>query len=177
MLFLKLPAREHKDIVAEELNIIKVKIADYKVAKAPFILSTSGLGSCVGLSLYDKKTLVGSLLHIMLPKAGENVNPEFMARYADTAMRLAMKEMEELGCNSAHMVAKLAGGASMFSNLKKNTLGVGERNVEAVLEILESASIPVEASDTGGDYGRSIEFDTATGDMRIRSIMHGIKTI
>lgn len=158
-------------------EIIKVRIADYKVAGAPGILVSCGFGSCVGVSLYDGEARMGGLAHIMLPGGGRDAGPEFYPRYADTAIEMMLAEMEERGCDPGNMVAKLAGGASMFPNLKKADMGIGERNIEAAMEILRNLSIPVIASDTGGDYGRSVEFHAGTGDMSITSIMHGVRVI
>ena len=163
--------------MTEEGTIIKVKIADYKVTGKPNILVTNGLGSCVGLSLYDEKLGVGGLAHIMLPQSKKEVEPRFFPRYADTAIKAIISELEEQGCNQTDIVAKIAGGASMFPDLKKDGKGVGERNVEASMGILAEMKIPLIGSDTGGDYGRSIEFSTITGEMRIRSIRHGIITM
>ena len=161
----------------EESTIIKVKIADYKITGKPNILVTSGLGSCVGLSLYDETLGIGGLAHIMLPQSKNDIAPKFLPRYADTAINIILAELKEQGCNPSNVVAKMAGGASMFPDLKKDGKGVGERNVEATMGILAAMKIPLMGSDTGGDYGRSIEFSTISGEMRIRSIRHGIITI
>ncbi len=161
----------------EESTIIKVKIADYKITGKPNILVTNGLGSCVGLSLYDETLGVGGLAHIMLPQSKSDIAPKFFPRYADTAINIILAELKEQGCNPSNVVAKMAGGASMFPDLKKDGKGVGERNVEATMGILAAMKIPLMSSDTGGDYGRSIEFSTISGEMRIRSIRHGIITI
>ena len=48
-------------------NVIKVGMADLKIAKAPDSLTTLGLGSCIGLTLYDPVAKIGGLVHYMLP--------------------------------------------------------------------------------------------------------------
>ena len=161
----------------DESTIIKVKIADYKITGKPNLLVTSGLGSCVGLSLYDEVLGIGGLAHIMLPQSKNAVDPKFFPRYADTAIDTILDELKKQGSDQANIVAKMAGGASMFPDLKKDGKGVGERNVEVTMGILAEKNIPMLGSDTGGDYGRSIEFSTINGEMRIRSIRHGIITI
>ena len=40
-------------------DLIKVGMADYKVGAAPSTLISYGLGSCIGLSLYDPQAKVG----------------------------------------------------------------------------------------------------------------------
>lgn len=47
-------------------NMIKVGMADLKACKCPDALTTLGLGSCVGVALYDPVTKIGGLLHCML---------------------------------------------------------------------------------------------------------------
>ncbi|MDH3974518.1 MAG: chemotaxis protein CheD [Deltaproteobacteria bacterium] len=163
--------------MAVDCNIIKVKIADYKIGAAPDILVTNGLGSCVGLSLYDKEKKMGCLAHIMLPNSTKAVEEKFYPRYADTAINLMLEKLGHNGCSSISLEAKMAGGASMFPALKKENKGVGDRNVEAILEILQTHEIRLIGSDTGGSYGRSIEFSTDSGKMSIKSIQHGILEI
>ena len=48
-------------------NIVKVGMADLRIAKAPDVLTTLGLGSCIGLTLYDPVLKIGGMVHYMLP--------------------------------------------------------------------------------------------------------------
>ncbi len=48
-------------------ELIKVGMADYKVGRHPANLITYGLGSCVGIAMYDSSAKIGGLAHIMLP--------------------------------------------------------------------------------------------------------------
>lgn len=51
-----------------EAVVIKVGIADVKIARFPDTIRTSGLGEpCVGLVLYDKEKQTAGLVHVMLP--------------------------------------------------------------------------------------------------------------
>ncbi len=159
------------------IEVIKVKIADYKTAETPHSLVTNGLGSCVGLCLYDEKVKKAGLAHIMLPEGDDSIEEKFYPRYANTAIRMMLAELEEMGCCRGNMIAKMAGGSSMFQNTKKEGKGIGERNADSIASNLETLGITLTASDTGGDYGRSIEFRTATGEMHIRSIRHGTQVI
>ena len=47
-------------------EMIKVGMADLKVGKSPDVLTTLGLGSCVGVAIYDPVTKISGLLHCML---------------------------------------------------------------------------------------------------------------
>ena len=46
-----------------------VGIGEYRVARPPAVLVSLGLGSCVGVALYDPERKVGGLAHIMLPSS------------------------------------------------------------------------------------------------------------
>lgn len=76
------------------------------------------------------------------------------------------------------MIAKIAGGAQMFAFSNSNDmLRVGDRNVEAVKTKLKALGIPIVASDTGLNYGRTIEFYSSTGVLLIKAVGKGSKEI
>ena len=153
-------------------EIIKVGMADLKVCKSPDGLTTLGLGSCVGIAIRDSVSLIGGLAHIMLPdskaiRGGENNIPKF----ADSGIEELVKQMEALGAKRANMTAKLAGGAMMFSFQNKSDLvRIGDRNVEAAKAKLQELKIPVLATDTGENYGRTVIFYPETGNYVIRAV-------
>ncbi|NLM14036.1 MAG: chemotaxis protein CheD [Epulopiscium sp.] len=159
-------------------SIIKVRMADLNVAKYPDILTTLGLGSCVGIALYDPIARVGGLAHIMLPDSTQIKNNSNIAKFADTATVKLIEEMINIGAKKDRIVAKLAGGAQMFSfSQSSDLMRVGARNVSAAQAILEKLGIPIIASDTGENYGRTIELYTEDGRLVIKTIGHGIKQI
>lgn len=160
------------------MDIIKVGMADYKVIKNTGILTTLGLGSCVGIALYDRSNKIAGLAHIMLPSSTEIKNNSNKAKFADTAIEELIKEMILLGANKKHIVAKLAGGSQMFSfGANTDILRIGERNVLAAKKKLMEMDVPIIAEDTGGNYGRTIELSSQDGSLLIKTIGHGIKTI
>ncbi|WP_330381808.1 chemotaxis protein CheD [Defluviitalea phaphyphila] len=159
-------------------EIIKVGMADLNIAKYPNILTTLGLGSCVGIALYDPITKIGGLAHIMLPDSTQIKNNSNIAKFADTATLKLVKDMIDIGAKKDRIVAKLAGGAQMFSFSSSNDLmSIGERNILAAQNILAKLNIPIVASDTGENYGRTIELYTENGELLIKTIGHGIKKI
>ncbi|PHV71766.1 chemotaxis protein CheD [Sporanaerobium hydrogeniformans] len=161
-----------------EGNVVKVGMADLNVAKAPDILTTLGLGSCVGIALYDNITKIGGLAHIMLPDSTQIKNNENVAKFADTAIEKLICDMSIIGAKPSRLVAKIAGGAHMFEfKNMDDMMRIGTRNVTAVMEILKKLNIPILANDTGSNYGRTIELHTDTGILLVRTIGHGIKEI
>lgn len=159
-------------------ELIKVGMADYKVARNPSSLITYGLGSCIGIAIYDAAVKVGGLAHIMLPDSKQARSAENPAKFADTALPLMVEEMIKLGSVKARLKAKIAGGAQMFSfSNSTDIMRIGERNAESVRIVLKKLEIPILADDTGGNYGRTVELKLENGVFRIKTIDKGEKEI
>jgi len=159
------------------MGMIVVGMADLKVAKNPNILTTLGLGSCVGITLYDRVNKIGGLAHVMLPtyKGFEGQN---IAKFADSAIIELLKQIIRIGASKNSLVAKIAGGAHMFGRAQNSDImKIGERNAKASLAILSQLGISVQANDTGGSHGRTIELNTDTGALKIKTVGLGEKLI
>lgn len=159
-------------------TILRVGMAEAKITRSPGRLVTVGLGSCVGIILYDKLSKISGLVHIMLPynnSKKSNVN-EF--KFADSGVKVLIKMMLDFGANQKFIVSKIAGGAQMFATKAKlDIMNIGLRNVIATKEILNELGIPIISEDTGGNYGRTIEFSSENGMLFIKTIGHGTKYI
>lgn len=148
-----------------------IGIAELKVVRAPDKVSTLGLGSCVGLVLYDSVTKIAGMVHIMLPLAPQNGQDVNRAKYADTAVPELIRRLTAAGAQPRRLTAKLAGGAHMFNTARNiDFLNVGDRNVEQCKKSLAAHAIPILAEDTGGENGRSIEFCCETGVLQVRTV-------
>jgi chemotaxis protein CheD len=159
-------------------DVIKVGMADLKVGRAPDILTTLGLGSCIGLTMYDPVSQVGGLVHYMLPDSTKLKNNTNIAKFGDTGIRELLRQVLEQGANKRRLVAKIAGGACMFEMSRQSSVGrVGDRNAEEAHIILRELGIPLVAEDTGLNYGRTVELDCATGDFLIKSVGKPSKVI
>lgn len=159
-------------------NLIKVGMADLQVAKAPDSLITLGLGSCIGLTLYDPVTKVGGMVHYMLPDSTQLKNNTNIAKFGDTGIRELYNQMIKRGAVPRRMVAKIAGGAKMFEVSGLSNVGhVGERNAEQAKKVLKELQIPLIASDTGLNYGRTVTLDCETGEFYIKAVGKTNKTI
>jgi len=132
---------------------------------------TLGLGSCVAIMLYDAQTKAGAMAHILLPStslAHDATNP---AKFPATAVPLLIDRLKKLGADPRRLVAKLAGGASMFSQLTSpGTIQMGERNVVAARSALRTAEISIVREAVGGDRGRTVRFHVTDGHVEIRSV-------
>ncbi|NLY54245.1 MAG: chemotaxis protein CheD [Firmicutes bacterium] len=155
-------------------RIKQVGMAQYAVGWGDDVLRTLGLGSCVGVCLYDLQVNVGGLVHIMLPEMALYQDKSTEAKYADTGIKLLVGEMERLGARQERLLSKLAGGAQMFSFPgQSEVMRIGERNVLASRRVLQELGIPIVAEHTGGNFGRTIEFACTGGELEVRTIGHG----
>ena len=159
-------------------DLIRVGMADYKVGRDPAVIISYGLGSCIGISLYDPLTKIGGLLHIMLPDSTQSKSVENPAKFADTGIPLMLNDVVRLGAVQSRIVAKIAGGAQMFAFANAtDIMRVGARNAEAAKKVLQSLHIRLLAEDTGGNYGRTVQIDLATGVYKVKTIDKGEKEI
>jgi len=120
------------------------------------------------------------MAHVMLPSSAISRDARLnRAKYADTAVPELVRRLVETGARVSRLVAKLAGGAQMFllASPLADTMRIGPRNVEACKEALQLFHIPIEAEDTGGNYGRTIELDCSTGLVYVRSVQAGEKVL
>lgn len=150
---------------------ITVGISDLNVVRAPDILVTYALGSCVGICLYDNNSRIAGLSHIMLPDSRQIAGGAGqIKKFADTGIVALLRDMEATGARRMFIKAKIAGGAQMFAAMSNTAIAnIGSRNVLAVKAVLSELHIPIIAEDTGKDYGRTLYFNAEDGIMHIKS--------
>lgn len=156
-----------------------VGMADMKLANPPDILVTLGLGSCVGIVLQDTSSKLSGMVHIMLPDSKfitYTATSDQPLKFADSGILSLIKEMEAAGAKRECMIAKIAGGAHLFDVHRVDNESVGLRNVQSSIHTLAENNIALVARETGGNKGRTIEFDTVTGELHIKTL-GGVTTI
>ncbi len=155
-------------------ELIKVGMADLKAGKSPDSIISYGLGSCVGIALYDPQAKVGGLAHIMLPDSTQARATDNTAKFADTALPVLLDQVLALGGSRNRLTAKIAGGSQMFSFAQAtDVMRIGDRNAEAVKAVLKSLSIRLVAEDVGGNYGRTVELLLDSGIFVIKTVNKG----
>ncbi|WP_281417483.1 chemotaxis protein CheD [Lentibacillus saliphilus] len=159
----------------DTVSVVRVGIADLNVVQAPSLIRTSGLGSCVGIVIYDLTKKTAGLAHIMLPDSSlskrDNLNNY---KYADTAIDILIQHLIKKGARKFSLKAKIAGGAEMFQfATTSESMRIGPRNVEAVKRELKTHGIQIVSEDVGGNRGRTIEFDPDNGALHIRTVNKG----
>lgn len=144
---------------------IKVSVADYAVA-SDGLLTTSGLGSCLGIVIYDPEAGLSGLVHPMLPRRGEEKTrpPE---RFVDSGIEHLVSELLVAGADASRLRAKLTGGAAVIE-FESDDESIGDRNVETARETLADRGIEIVGEDVGGDCGRTVHVVAATGAVTVK---------
>lgn len=155
-------------------NKIIVGMADLNTIKGQGKLITLGLGSCVGIALYDPQVKVAGLAHAMLPNSQEIKNNSNVAKFVDSAMIKLVKDMISIGAKQDRLVAKIAGGAQMFAfNSTQDNMRIGDRNVQFTEHMLRRLNIPLLKKDVGKNFGRTVELNCEDGSFLIKTIGNG----
>ena len=149
---------------------IKVGMGEGSVTSTPHIISSTGIGSCVVTTLYDPQKQVGGLAHIMLPDSNGINGRRPPYHCADTAIATLLKKLQIEGAVRENLVAKMIGGARMFAGSSDSSPGVGKQNITSIREILDRERLTLAGEDTGGGYGRSVEFCLDSGRVIIRAV-------
>ena len=148
-----------------------VRVADWAAERGDGVLVTLGLGSCVAIMLHDAQARAGAMAHVLLPSTSLARDITNKAKFPETAVPLLIERLKGLGADPRRLVAKLAGGASMFGQLvTPGTIQMGERNLLASRSALRIAAIPIIRESVGGERGRSVRFHVKDGRVEIRSV-------
>ncbi len=148
---------------------VLVRLADVQVLEGHAVLACVGLGSCVGVAMYDPVAKVNGMAHIMLPDS-VIAKPERPGKYATTAISFLIETMERMGAQRSRLVAAVGGGAQVcFGPTVPAMLALGSRNVQAVQEQLKQHKVKCVGEDVGGNVGRTLTFDSSTGKVTVRT--------
>lgn len=152
---------------SEESDRLLVRVSEYSVADSGETLIAYGLGASVAIALYAP-TGVGGLAHAMLPRKEDGVGSAD-GKFVDTAIHAMLREIIGAGAGYGTIDARIAGGANIFQ-LDGLASDAGQRNAEAARDELQALDVAVVGEDTGGQRGRRVEFDTASGDLVVHTI-------
>ncbi len=153
--------------------VVPIGIGELRASSDPSeVLVAYGLGSCIGVCLYDPGSGVGGLAHVMLPNSAEALIQRPLSKFADHAVPMLIEEMRKLGVVQRRLVCKIAGGAQMLvgPGFSGNGFNVGERNIEAVKAALARHKVPLVKAEVGGNRGRTLSVHLASGRIVVRTI-------
>jgi chemotaxis protein CheD len=139
-------------------------------------LVTVGLGSCIAILLYDAEARIGGMAHILLPSPALSRKDSNPAKFPQTAVPRLLELMGADGAKPQRITARLAGGASMFAALAPpGTIQMGERNLVAARQVLNTHRLPLVGEAVGGDFGRTVRFHVCDGRVQISTVAHGVQ--
>lgn len=163
---------ERHPLTEDALDRVKVGVAELDVATGNTVLSTSGLGSCIGVAVADPTADVAGLAHVMLPEpTGDDRDKP--AKSVEVGIEALLSAVEANGGGPDGIEAKLAGGSQMF-DFSGVGQAVGERNVERAREVLAARDVEIVAEDVGGSHGRSLELRPDTWTLTVSSAHDGV---
>lgn len=161
-----------------EKNSVEVNMAEMKIARAPDLLVTRGLGSCLGIVLYDPTKKIGAIAHPMLPDIEKAKNKSNPARFVNSVIEKMVEDLRKEGCLKKNLVAKLFGGAHMFSFISQDSiLNVGEKNIVMAKAMFEQLGIEVAGEELRGIVGRTVVLDLETSKVCVKTIAAGEKEV
>jgi chemotaxis protein CheD len=158
-----------KEAVTSPELAVTVPMGELQVRTGRLELSCQGLGSCVGFFVFDPQTGALGMGHFMLPRASSDPDPDRPGKYVDSGMEELLRMMLDAGANIDCLVAYYAGGADVL-RLEGPSLGLGDRNIQAVKLTAERLGVKVLGSDAGGTSGRSLTASTCTGRVTVRRV-------
>lgn len=162
------------------MNNLNVGMGEIKIAtNSSDVLVAPGLGSCIGLVIYDEKTKIAGMAHVVLPDS-TSINKEVTqpGKYADTAVPALVEQLTKQGASMRNLIAFMSGGSQMFSfDSSTNVFNIGTRNAIAVKNSLKNMNIVLKYTDTGGNTGRTVKFDMSKFIFTIKCIGKDEKVI
>jgi len=145
-------------------DAVKVLPGEYFVHNEDLLIMTT-LGSCIAACLWDRDRRIGGLNHFMLP---DNAGGGDSGRYGSFAMELLINEMMKRGAHRSSLEAKVFGGGQVIGGM--NSLNVGQRNTEFVLDYLKTERIPVMSKDVLDIYPRKVCYFPASGRAMVKRL-------
>jgi len=146
----------------------RVSIAQARIDRSPAVLKAYGLGSCIAVGLYDPESGLGAMGHMLLPHRPAKNPLGSESKYVDAGICQMVDELVRAGAIRESLVAKITGGANMFETAYQTLINsIGARNAKSARETLATLSIPLLGEEVGGNRGRTVEFDLASGNMMV----------
>ena len=146
-----------------------VGVGDMKLGRKGDIIITHALGSCLGLVVYDPVSMVGGMLHAMLPLSKINVDKAKANPYmfVDTGVPALFREVYSIGGEKQRLMVKATGCGETLG--KNEMFKIGERNHTILKKLLWKNNLLLDAEDVGGSSSRTLEFHLDTGQLFVRN--------
>ena len=152
-------------------NMLNVGLGEHVVSRDPTnILVAYGLGSCLGIGMFDPTSRVAGLLHAVLPEHLSN-NGNTPGKFVDTGIPYLFDEMVKAGADRRRLIVWMAGGANMIMTPgMTKAFDIGNRNIQTAHRIFESQFVRLSGLEVGGTTGRTVRVYVAEGRMTVRMV-------
>jgi len=123
------------------------------------------LGSCVSVVLWQPEQRFAVMNHILLPRQGRHRKSEQAdTRFAADSWHMMKERLAHRGISLNSCIAFVAGGGNVIDTLQGD---IGMHNIECMLDLLETAAIPVHTANVGGTNHRTTRFNPVTGEFKV----------
>jgi len=154
------------------LPTVYLKPGEMYISSKPTLVSTV-LGSCVSVTMFNRRLKIGAICHGMLPSGtGDDIIIPGSAdalKYVDRSIATMFSQYERFGVERHEIEVKLFGGADVISSSR--AASVGTQNVQTAIEIIKSNGLHFTSSCVGGVSGRKIIFYTHTGEVLLKHLI------
>ncbi|MEI8131530.1 MAG: chemotaxis protein CheD [Leptolinea sp.] len=146
-----------------------VGLGEMRVSRDPGeVLIAFGLGSCLGIGMYDPVAKVGGMIHVVLPEQKSGNDPN-LGKFVDTGIPLLLQKVIAEGGEKSRLIVKMAGGANMLvSPGLSGIFEIGTRNISKAAEVFKELKIKIHKEEVGGQVGRTVRLYIADGRMTVR---------
>ena len=146
--------------------VARIAPGEFYITRLDEMISTV-LGSCVAACIRDVERNIGGMNHFLLPaEVDTDALVSQATSYGTFAMESLINELLKNGARRPFMEAKVFGGGRMISGMSD----VGARNVDFVLDYLQTEGIRIASRDLGGDGARALQYFPLTGRARMKRI-------
>ena len=129
---------------------------------------TTVLGSCIAVTIFDKKLKCGGMCHYYLPLASPN--SKNLNKYGEYAIANLLKKFKEVNSSPRDLEAKIVGGGNVINITKIGADNIGEKNASMARQKLQNFKINITAESVGGNTGRKIRLYTESGKIDLRKL-------
>lgn len=143
-------------------DAVKILPGEYFVHDEDMLIMTT-LGSCIAACIWDRNARIGGMNHFMLPEGSGD-----SGRYGSYAMELLINELLKRGASRLTLEAKVFGGGQVIAGM--NTMNVGERNTQFVMDYLKTERITVVSKDVLDIYPRKVCFLPSSGKAMVKRL-------
>lgn len=146
-----------------------VGIASFAISNNESVtLAAYGLGSGIGVAIYDPVARVGGLLHAMLPDSSVDPGKALAhpGMFIDTGVPALFRAAYQLGADKHRMIIAVAGGGQILD--VGGAFDIGGQNASSLRDLFLRHGLRIHAEQTGGVSNRTLYLRIKTGEVRVK---------